>query len=146
MYDAALFYAEKIPNENLRNSLPAEFHLCTLHRAENTDDPKRLENIIGALREIAREVPVVLPLHPRTQKVIATSGLSTEGLRILQPVRYFDMLSLLKACRLVLTDSGGLQKEAYFFDKRCLTLRDETAITEFESRRSRWRPKTLPVK
>jgi UDP-GlcNAc3NAcA epimerase len=105
------------------------FSLCTLHRAENTDDPARLASIVAALHEIGREAPVVLPLHPRTRAALQRQGVPL-GLTVVDPLGYLDMLALLQATRVVLTDSGGLQKEAYFFRKPCVTLRDETEWVE----------------
>lgn len=133
MFDAALFYADKIRTgkqslviENLRLD---DFVLCTLHRQENTDDRERLENIFAALDEIHRQIPVVLPLHPRTEKMLKLFGINT-AVHPIAPVGYLEMLSLLDRCRLVLTDSGGLQKEAFFMRKFCITLRDTTEWTE----------------
>lgn len=129
MQDAALFYGEYSAQKSdviARHGLhEKDFILATIHRAENTDNPERLAAIVGSLNEISREIPVVMPLHPRTRKIIASSSLSLE-FEPLDPVGYFDMLELLKATKLVLTDSGGVQKEAYFFSKPCLTLREET--------------------
>jgi len=103
--------------------------LVTLHRSENTDDPSRLLGILRALNSIPE--PIVLPLHPRARKVIAAMGLALCGnVRVLEPVGYLQMVSLTNAARLVLTDSGGLQKEAYWLRVPCLTLRDETEWVE----------------
>ncbi|MFN0034535.1 MAG: non-hydrolyzing UDP-N-acetylglucosamine 2-epimerase [Saprospiraceae bacterium] len=133
MEDAALFYAPiAAKRTNLLKTLDLEgrdFVLCTLHRAENTDDPERFSAIVEALNETARQMPVVLPLHPRTQKLLEKNGLRLDALTV-PPVGYFDMLSLLQNARLVMTDSGGLQKEAYFFGKFCLTLRHDTEWQE----------------
>ena len=130
MQDAALFYAEKSGQKaKLPNNIPEKFILCTLHRAENTDNYNRLKNIVESLNEINREIPVVLPLHPRTKKMLQSFDLKLDVL-LLEPVGYFEMIELLKNCSLVMTDSGGLQKEAYFFSKPCLTLRDQTEWTE----------------
>ena len=89
-----------------------------------------LKNIFEGLVRISRFVPVVLPLHPRTRKVLSSSKIKTDGLLIIEPVGYFDMLYLLQHCGVVVTDSGGLQKEAYFFNKHCLTLIDYTPWLE----------------
>jgi len=131
MQDAAYFYAEKASNEKgiLENIQHKQFVLCTLHRAENTDDANRLKNLVDGLNELHQTIPVVLPLHPRTAKIIAASGLITE-FTIIDPVGYFDMIRLLEACSLVITDSGGLQKEAFFFKKNCVTMRDQTEWVE----------------
>lgn len=133
MQDAATFYAQTsaekssvIDNCGLVNR---DFCLVTIHRAENTDVPERLISIFEALNEISNEMEVVLPLHPRTKKIIAELGIET-SCTIIDPVGYFDMLELLKNCSLVMTDSGGLQKEAFFFGRMCLTMRDETEWVE----------------
>jgi len=105
------------------------FAVCTIHRAENTDDVGRLTQIIDALNQISKEIDIVFPIHPRTRKIIADRGLSI-SCRMIDPVGYLDMVSLLTHSSMVLTDSGGLQKEAYFFGKPCVTLRDETEWTE----------------
>ena len=133
MQDAARYYAEKSAGRATamkRLRLDGKrFALCTIHRAENTDDGARLTSILGAIDIVAAEMPVVLPLHPRTRAVMERVGLGTAALAI-EPVGYFDMLQLLTRCAIVLTDSGGLQKEAFFFRKPCVTLRDETEWLE----------------
>lgn len=129
MYDAVLYYRHKAQRP-VDVNLDGGFILATVHRAENTDDPVRLANIIGALNDIAAETPVILPLHPRTQKLLAQSQLDTRHITLLKPVSYFEMLWLLEHCNLVVTDSGGLQKEAFFFGKPCVTTRDETEWVE----------------
>lgn len=130
MQDAAFFYAGRAVRP--KADIPEEFVLCTVHRAENTDDPERLRNIFSALEEISKTCRVVLPLHPRTKGKLSATGYDTNNSHILfiEPVGYLEMVWMLKHCRLVMTDSGGLQKEAYFFDKYCITLRDETEWTE----------------
>lgn len=134
MYDAVLYYRNiaRPTDETARlvDSFNGNFYLATLHRAENTDDPERLKNILDAFHEISRSTPIVLPLHPRTRKLIGQYGLSLNGINAVNPVGYFDMLVLLDKCKAVFTDSGGLQKEAYFFGKPCVTLRDETEWVE----------------
>ena len=131
MLDAALYYAERSPGRsNILSTMgDGPFNLCTIHRAENTDDPDRLRTILSALSEIHQQMPVVCPLHPRTRKLALEKGLELP-FTVIDPVGYFDMLELLKNCHAVLTDSGGLQKEAYFFQKPCITLREETEWTE----------------
>ena len=130
MQDAAIYYASKSSEKSkLPSDLPEKFILCTLHRAENTDDYQRLKNIVESLNKINSEIPVVLPLHPRTKKMLEASDLKL-AVHVLEPVGYFEMIELLKKCSLVMTDSGGLQKEAYFFKKPCLTLRDQTEWIE----------------
>lgn len=135
MYDAALYYSQKIDNNILEKLGLNEggYLLCTIHRAENTDVRDRLYSILKGLNKISSEISVVIPLHPRTKKIIESDNelrIMGEKLTILDPVGYFDMLTLLKHCRYVATDSGGLQKEAYFFGKYCITLRDETEWVE----------------
>lgn len=129
MQDSALFFAQ-------RATAPTGFEhddgfiLTTLHRAENTDDPTRLSAIVAALNEIHRTIaPVVLPLHPRTRGVIAKMGLELEA-KVIDPVGYLEMIWLLQRSALVLTDSGGVQKEAFFFGKACVTMRDQTEWIE----------------
>ncbi len=133
MYDAVLFYRQKaraastiLKREHLNKN---GFVLVTLHRAENTNDPERLISICTALNEIHKTLPVVMPLHPRTSSFLKSLNLQL-NVNVIEPIGYFDMLSLLENCKLVLTDSGGLQKEAYFFEKFCLTLRDQTEWVE----------------
>ena len=133
MFDAVNYYQSKIdthatiiPSQQLEGK---SFVLATLHRAENTNDPQRLKAICEALNEINQEVKIVLPLHPRTKAFLETHHIPLHA-HIIEPVGYFDMLSLLKNCQLVMTDSGGLQKEAYFFEKFCITLRDQTEWVE----------------
>jgi len=128
MQDAALFYSGL--EKKLLVDIPNKFVLATVHRAENTDNIERLENIMDALNEIAKEIPIVLPLHPRTYKIIKSSKLKMNKIMFIDPVGYLEMVYLLKHCNLVMTDSGGLQKEAFFFGKPCITLRDETEWVE----------------
>lgn len=129
MQDGAIFYKDlaQKPSDVI---VDAEFILCTIHRAENTDDVQRLASIIDALSEIAKEKQVILPLHPRTKKILEQSSLDTSNLTIIDPVGYLNMVWLISNCSVVMTDSGGLQKEAYFFKKPCVTLRDETEWVE----------------
>ncbi len=128
MQDAAIFYSDLAQNPEL--SLPDRFILATIHRAENTDDPKRLTSIFNALTEISNDIPIILPLHPRTKKKIENLKIKIENLKIIEPTGYLEMIYLLQNCSLVMTDSGGLQKEAFFFKKPCVTLRDETEWIE----------------
>jgi len=128
MQDTAIFYSQKEQKPNIE--FPKEFVLATIHRAENTDNKNRLQNILAALNEISGEIPVILPLHPRTSNIIKKSDYSIKNLIIIKPVGYLEMLYMLNRCRLVMTDSGGLQKEAFFFKKPCITLRNETEWVE----------------
>jgi UDP-GlcNAc3NAcA epimerase len=106
------------------------FQLATLHRAENTDTREALARALDYLRRATSEQPLVLPLHPRTRISAASFGLELSPIQVIEPVGYLDMMALLDACTRVLTDSGGLQKEAYFFRKPCVTLRDATEWVE----------------
>lgn len=136
MYDCALYYAQKA--ERRRDLLvrldlsPQKYALVTIHRAENTDDPERLLSIFHGLNLIAESgLQVIVPLHPRTRNRISSLDLKLSGwLRLLTPVSYLDMIFLEKNARVIVTDSGGVQKEAYFFKVPCVTLRDETEWLE----------------
>lgn len=137
MYDAArIFGAEVEARSRILQNLSlheGSFFLSTVHRQENTDDPARLKAILGALREIAQSTPVVLPLHPRTRKILTEAGQferMTAGLIITDPLGFFDIIALMRAAELVLTDSGGMQKEAYFHGTPVVILRDETEWSE----------------
>lgn len=133
MLDAALHYSRySAERSTILKSLSLEnkpFALSTIHRAENTDNPERLQAIVEALNEISEEIDVVLPLHPRTRKILESHSKDLK-VTVIDPVGYFDMIELLKGANLVLTDSGGLQKEAFFFSNPCVTLRDETEWRE----------------
>ncbi|MCG3208471.1 MAG: UDP-2,3-diacetamido-2,3-dideoxy-D-glucuronate 2-epimerase [Anaerolineae bacterium] len=108
---------------------PGQYALVTVHRAANTDDPQRLEAIVTALNIVAETV--IFPAHPRTRAALQKINASFEpNVRVIDPVGYFDMLTLEDNARLIATDSGGVQREAYFLKKPCLTLRDETEWTE----------------
>ena len=137
MYDAALYYGAKAETtsrilERLELK-PKEYILATVHRAENTDASARLRAIFGGLMRVANEWPVVLPLHPRTRQALEREGLLTEAervLRIIPAAGYLDMMMLEKHAWLIATDSGGVQKEAYFYRVPCVTLREETEWVE----------------
>ncbi|HOP03622.1 MAG TPA: UDP-N-acetylglucosamine 2-epimerase (non-hydrolyzing) [Tenuifilaceae bacterium] len=132
MQDAAMYYgarsAEKSKVANQLN-LNKQFVLATFHRQENTDDAAKLRSIIESLNKIHSEMQVIVPLHPRTKKIVASQSVPAK-FTVIDPVGYFDMVELLKRCALVITDSGGLQKEAFFFQKPCVTMRAETEWTE----------------
>lgn len=136
MYDAALTFG-KIAEQSstILSDLQLDtkqFYLCTVHRAENTDDHKRLSQIMQALIEIAKpDCPVIFPLHPRTKKIMDELSIRADkSLRLIEPVDYLDMLMLEKHAKTILTDSGGIQKEACFHRTPCITLRDETEWVE----------------
>lgn len=129
MQDSALFFAKRA-TATAGLEQQSGFVLATLHRAENTDDPQRLGSIVAALNQVHAEIaPVILPLHPRTRAAIARAGFALK-VQLIDPVRYLEMLWLLQQATLVLTDSGGVQKEAYFFGKPCVTMRDQTEWVE----------------
>jgi len=137
MYDALLMsleLAEKKSSILSRLKLnPKEYYLVTIHRAENTDDKNRLKNIMQALLEICKGKPVVFPVHPRTKKTLEKLHVSqgaSNKLHMIEPVSYFDMLMLLKNAEKILTDSGGVQKEAYIFGIPCITMRNNTEWIE----------------
>ena len=106
-----------------------QYYLATVHRAENTDDLSRLGTIFSALKSIGKRLPVVIPLHPRTRKLLPRLNVK-KGVMVIDPLSYIDMLALSESARVILTDSGGLQKEAFFLNVPCVTLRDETEWTE----------------
>ena len=137
MYDATLFAKEAVQTEIGKSVTSGKpYILATIHRAENTDDPARLAAIFGGLSEVAQDMEVVLPLHPRTRSLIAKdSHLSAfaDQLTVVEPVGYFEMARLEAGAELIATDSGGVQKEAYFHGKPCVILRDETEWVELVS-------------
>jgi UDP-GlcNAc3NAcA epimerase len=134
MYDSTLAMVERARECStilIRLGLKAEgFDLATVHRAENTDSRQALTTVICYLNKQAAEVPVVLPIHPRTRAAAARNSIDLSHLHVIDPVGYLDMIALLAGCRRMLTDSGGLQKEAYFLRKPCVTLRDATEWIE----------------
>lgn len=133
MQDAAIFYNQRaIEKSTILNDLNLKnnsFVLATIHRAENTDDLIRLRSIVAALNEINKTLKVVLPIHPRTRAIFKKNDIKTE-FTCIDPVGYFDMILLMSNCSLICTDSGGVQKEAYFFNKYCITFRDQTEWVE----------------
>ncbi|MEA3475257.1 MAG: UDP-N-acetylglucosamine 2-epimerase (non-hydrolyzing) [Candidatus Cloacimonadota bacterium] len=129
MFDAALTYSNLEKRPDLQ--IPPKFLLSTIHRAENTNNLRRLKSIVEALNKISNETYVILPLHPRTKNILMNMGKNIEiKFKVIKPIGYLEMLFLLKNCSMVMTDSGGLQKEAFFFKKPCITLRDETEWVE----------------
>lgn len=129
MYDASLYYRKRMQIGTIPD-LPPEFILVTLHRAETTDNPERLRAVVDAINSF-RDMSFILPLHPRTRGALSRHGLQFEShVRILQPVGFLEMIYLESKCAKILTDSGGVQKESYFFQKPCGTLRDETEWVE----------------
>jgi len=142
MYDAAIFYSKKAEKKSMimqKLELKTKnFVLATIHRKENTEDPIKLENIMDGLNEISEEIPVVLPLHPRTRIKLGIeknnqgemSIKNSNSLGIIEPVSYLDMVMLEKNATVIITDSGGVQKEAYFHGVPCVTVREETEWVE----------------
>lgn len=137
MYDVALHHGQRVDASGRALAklglAPGSYVLTTVHRAENTDHPARLQAIVDGLEVIARQMPVVWPLHPRTRGVLQSMGrLATlpPQLRLLDPVGYLDMVQLEKHAAVIATDSGGVQKEAFFYQVPCVTLRDETEWVE----------------
>ena len=126
----ALLYAQPIARTKSRvldrlQVKPQHYSLATIHRAANTDDPERLKQIITAINQVSETV--ILPLHPRTEKALSNLNIHLENhIMIIEPVGYFDMITLEENARLIATDSGGVQREAYYLGIPCLTLRDET--------------------
>jgi UDP-GlcNAc3NAcA epimerase len=134
MVDAARIFGEIAEDRSLViRELGLEnraYVLATVHRAENTDDLDRLRAIIGGLILLAKDIPVVLPMHPRTRAAVSQLGISLEPMRIIEPVGYLDMIMLERSAAAIATDSGGVQKEAFFYEVPCATLRDETEWVE----------------
>ncbi|CEM60410.1 non-hydrolyzing UDP-N-acetylglucosamine 2-epimerase [Treponema phagedenis] len=126
MYDASLYYREKLSSVQT----PEDFILLTIHRAENTDDPEKLENIVAAINALP-EKKFIFPVHPRTKKILSEHNLKFGShVTLTEPVGYLEMLQYEKNCEAVVTDSGGVQKEAFFFRKPCITLREKTEWVE----------------
>jgi UDP-GlcNAc3NAcA epimerase len=131
MYDSILFYKNLLlqdPDKFRMKGIPATYYLLTVHRAENTDNIVNLKLIFDAISKL--QIPVVFPVHPRTRKAISTQISIPANLLLIVPVGYLQMIGLLLGSKKVLTDSGGLQKEAYFLGKQCITLRGETEWIE----------------
>lgn len=135
MYDAALFYAERADKNTkiLKELNLTKYMLTTIHRAENTDDAQRLKIIFEALEQLNKHIPIVFPLHPRTRKTLEQhypTLLHSSKMKIIEPVGFLEMIALEKNSELIITDSGGIQKEAFFYQIPCVTLRDETEWVE----------------
>lgn len=137
MYDVALKHGSVIRAEDRvlkrLGILPKSYILATVHRAENTDNPNRLRVIVEALRKVAQSIPVIWPLHPRTRQILEKNNrllIGVPQLHLIEPVGYLDMVQLEKFALVIATDSGGVQKEAFFHGVPCATLRDETEWVE----------------
>lgn len=138
MKDAALFYGgfksvNKGEIQKKLNLKPNEYILATIHRAENTDCHEKMSILVDSLIEVSKNISILLPIHPRTRKTLKAMGLLEkldDALNICDPLGYLEMISLEKQAKLILTDSGGVQKEAYFHSVPCVTLREETEWVE----------------
>ncbi len=134
MYDAALEAAARAQSQSsILQSLdlaPKTYAVATIHRAENTDDPTRLNALMDWLSHQGRAAPVIFPVHPRTRKILELRAAPPDGVRLVDPLGYIDMTQLVRNAEAVFTDSGGLQKEAYFHRVPCVTMRDETEWVE----------------
>ena len=136
MLDAALFYGECSKSTSTILSqlqiTDADYVLATVHRAENTDSPSRLKTIYAALKKVSHTLPIIWPLHPRTRQLMADYSLPTDtkNMHFIEPVGYLDMVTLEQNASVIATDSGGVQKEAFFYKIPCVTLRDETEWLE----------------
>lgn len=131
MYDAALYYGRIAEaTQTIKNIIQKPYCIATVHRAENTDEVGKLTSIMQALDEIANSIDIILPLHPRTRKMMLEFNIYLKNVKVIQPVGYFDILTLLKNCQGVFTDSGGMQKEAYFFKKPCFIFYEQTPWQE----------------
>ncbi len=144
MYDNSIYFATEAKNKstvlNDSNVEAGEFILCTIHRDSNTDDAINLNSIFHALNQIADKSnqKIILPLHPRTAKVLSqrlqpelySKVQNNANLQIIEPVSFLDMIALESDCNMIITDSGGVQKESYFFRKPCVILRNETEWVE----------------
>tara|TARA_E500000331_G_scaffold354778_1_gene408642 strand:+ start:2187 stop:3281 length:1095 start_codon:yes stop_codon:yes gene_type:complete len=136
MYDAALFYKKRsLESQSILDALDVsgkEFILATCHREENTDSPERLLEILSALRTVGDDFRVIFPLHPRTRKIIKDRKLFhlLENVTVTEPLSFLEMMALEQSATIIITDSGGVQKEAFFFGVPCLTMRNETEWVE----------------
>jgi UDP-GlcNAc3NAcA epimerase len=133
--DIMLDMVRKFSDENILKNvtlpfeIPPDFLLCTIHRQENTDDEKKLKEIFSALAVISKRIKIILPLHPRTKKIISELNIKLP-FETFPPFSYLQMIKLIKKSSMVITDSGGLQKESYFLQRPCVTVRDETEWVE----------------
>lgn len=137
MFDVALYYKNKAKlQSNILNTLkikPKNYILTTIHRAENTDNPNILKNIFNVLLTLSQTINIIIPLHPRTKNKLKTLKIDIKKspyLNIIEPVGYLDMVQLETHASMIITDSGGVQKEAYFYKVPCITLREQTEWIE----------------
>jgi UDP-GlcNAc3NAcA epimerase len=134
MYDTTLTAVARAKDRSLILTVlglkAKSYAVATIHRAENTDDPQRFSQVIAWLEAAAADRVVILPTHPRTRKLLEAQGITLKGVRLIEPLGYLDMAWLAHNAAAIFTDSGGLQKEAYFHRVPCVTLRDETEWVE----------------
>jgi len=135
MLDAVKKFSNTILNnatQNVLSKVNGPFVLATIHRPSNTDDIQNLKQIFSAFEEISNDIKIVFPIHPRTRKKIADFGITfnEEKVMVINPLSYVTLQQIISHSEFVMTDSGGLQKEAYFHKKKCITLRDETEWLE----------------
>ena len=134
MYDSTLFAISRAKRQSdildELNLTSGDFALATIHRAENTETKADLLKVIDWLKTRAEKMTIVMPLHPRTKSAAEKFGINIDGIKLCSPLSYFDMTQLLVHCTVVYSDSGGVQKEAYFHSKPCVTLRNETEWVE----------------
>ena len=136
MYDNSLYFGSTANSQE--PTAKSNYILCTIHRNNNTDEPDRLKSIVDALIKISEEKDIIIPLHPRTKKLLDVNldletyntFINRSSIHIIEPVSFLEMISLEKNAELVITDSGGVQKEAYFFKKPCIIIRSETEWKE----------------
>ena len=139
MYDNSLHFGSTVNSQQTTDFIPKDnYILCTIHRNNNTDEPERLSAIVKALLRLSKEEEIIIPLHPRTKKLldvnlssdIYNELINNERIHIIPPASFLEMISLEKNASIVITDSGGVQKEAYFFKKPCIIMRSETEWKE----------------
>jgi UDP-GlcNAc3NAcA epimerase len=132
MFDASIFYSKE--DIGSTKNFDEEFILCTIHRAENVDNDKNLLTILESINEIGKKIKIIFPIHPRTSSKLEVININYKkkylNIDFIDPLGYIDMISHIKNCKYVVTDSGGLQKEAFFMKKMCLTLRNQTEWVE----------------
>ena len=136
MYDNSLYFSSKVNGQ--QSTVNSQYILCTIHRNNNTDEPERLCSIVKALLKLSKEKEIIIPLHPRTKKLldinlnadIYNQLINNERIHIIPPASFLEMIRLEKNADMVITDSGGVQKEAFFFKKPCIIIRSETEWKE----------------
>lgn len=138
MYDNSLYFAATVNGQQTTDMIQEDYVLCTIHRNNNTDDPARLSAIVKALLRISEETDIIIPLHPRTKNLLNVNLdsetynnlINSKKVHITEPASFLEMIKLEKRASMVITDSGGVQKESYFFKKPCIIMRSETEWKE----------------